>query len=261
MRIAINTVTIKPASLEEKMRAAEEAGFEGIGLWRQEVEEAGPERVKSLLRRAGLLPVEICATPLSWTFAEDEGPFEESKKVFELAERVGCKLVVAPADLREGPIERAAENYAKLCELAEEFGVTPALEFLGGAKAIRDLASARKVVEGAGRPNGKILVDTFHFHKGGSSLADLRALPGEMIGLVHVNDVPSLPHHLLEDRHRVMPGEGSLDLPGFLSALASIGYEGFLSLELFNEDYWREDPMEVAARGAKALLSLLRELR
>lgn len=258
MRLALNTATIKPASLEEKVEATREAGFEGIGLWREEVERAGPKRVKSLLEGAGLIPVEICAVPLTWTFAEDEAPFEEARKVFELSAEIGCELVVAPADIREGPIERAFENYAKLCDLAAEFGVIPALEFLGGARAIEDVASARKVVEGAGRPNGKVLVDTFHFHKGGSSLADLRALPGELVGLVHVNDVPSLPHHLLQDRHRVMPGEGSLDLPGFLSALKETGYDGFLSLELFNEDYWRAGPVEVAKRGAESLRRLLR---
>lgn len=45
------------------------------------------------------------------------------------------------------------------------------------------------------------------------------------------------------------------------AATKKAGYEGFLSLELFNEEYWREDPEEVAKPGAESLKRLLEPLR
>ena len=50
-----------------------------------------------------------------------------------------------------------------------------------------------------------------------------------------------------------MPGDGTFDLHRYLELLLATGYEGFLSLELFREDLWQQDPLAVAREGLEKM--------
>ena len=51
------------------------------------------------------------------------------------------------------------------------------------------------------------------------------------------------------DGAHLHPGDGVAPLKELLSDLRAIGFRGMLSLELFNREYWKQDPLEVAKRG------------
>ena len=53
-----------------------------------------------------------------------------------------------------------------------------------------------------------------------------------------------------------MPGEGHLDLRQMLRMLRDVGYDRWLSLELFREELWAADPLDVARRGLDAMRSV-----
>jgi sugar phosphate isomerase/epimerase len=46
-----------------------------------------------------------------------------------------------------------------------------------------------------------------------------------------------------------MPGEGSFPSKDFAATLREIGYQGYVSVELFNEDYWQKDFNEVSKKA------------
>ena len=50
-----------------------------------------------------------------------------------------------------------------------------------------------------------------------------------------------------------MPGDGISDLKQDCDLLRQIGYDGFVSLELFREDLWQQDPLEVATVGLEKM--------
>jgi 2-keto-myo-inositol isomerase len=102
-----------------------------------------------------------------------------------------------------------------------------------------------------------VLLDTFHFHGGGSTLEDLQDTPAGQIVLVHLTDCLDFPREQLTDLHRVFPGLGMLPLGEIRSILTGNGYQGFYCLEVSNEEYWQGDPLTVACAGIKAW----RELR
>ncbi len=52
-----------------------------------------------------------------------------------------------------------------------------------------------------------------------------------------------------------MPGDGVFDLKRYLELLDQVGYDRYLSLELFREDLWQEDPLEVAKVGMEKMRS------
>ena len=61
----------------------------------------------------------------------------------------------------------------------------------------------------------------------------------------------------LGDEHRVFPGDGILPLEQCLKDLLAIDYRGCVSLELYNPEYWKRDPLEVAKEGREKSLAVI----
>jgi sugar phosphate isomerase/epimerase len=73
-----------------------------------------------------------------------------------------------------------------------------------------------------------------------------------------MNDSPASPPVLQQtDADRVLPGEGVVDLKRVIANLRKIGYNGPLSLELFNRTLWKEDPTDVCRRGLERMKALV----
>ena len=254
---ALNLVTIRDAPLPRKLDVARGARYDGVGLWVNELDgnPGGAEAVAQLLAQHGLSAAELCFVG-GWMYAEQglQGHSRErAEHAFRLAQALKCGCVVACASGASGDLADAARDFAALCDLAREFDGRVALEFLGGAEQVKDVRTAWQIVDMVDAPNGGLLIDTFHFYKGGSQLADLDPIAGDRVFLVHVNDCLDIPREELEDRHRVFPGEGIIPLEPIAAALLDKGYAGFFSLELFNEDYWAADPYLVAQEGMRSM--------
>ena len=102
----------------------------------------------------------------------------------------------------------------------------------------------------AGHPDACLLLDVFHTYKGGSSFEGLRILSGLAMHVFHVNDYPAdPPREKATDADRVFPGDGRAPWKTILGNLRAVGFCGALSLELFNRQYWKGDPVEVAKTG------------
>lgn len=263
-RICLNMVTIRSPSLQQKICVAKEAGYEAVGLWLGETQEflqSGRSlgELRSLLGENGLVAAEICFVGgWQWAVGEERSKaLDAAQGAFAMAREVGCDVVIACASGGKGDLVQATEDYGVLCDLAAGYGVCPALEFIGPFEQVKDIATAWEIVKGAGRPNGGILLDTFHFMRGGSRIEDLEALPPGAVAFVHINDAPRRPIEELTDADRALPGEGFFPLQEILSILARKGYEGYLSLELFNRQLWEKDALEVAKAGAESLHRLL----
>jgi sugar phosphate isomerase/epimerase len=72
----------------------------------------------------------------------------------------------------------------------------------------------------------------------------------DRIGIVHLDDAPySKPFDEMSDADRVYPGDGDIPLDEMLDTLRAMGYRGPVSLELFNRDYWEQDPAQVVRTG------------
>ena len=56
-----------------------------------------------------------------------------------------------------------------------------------------------------------------------------------------------------------MPGDGCFDLRAEIDILREIGYDGTVSLELFNEQWWDREPSETLEIGLKRVKELFGE--
>lgn len=128
------------------------------------------------------------------------------------------------AQIHDNNRERAAENFATLCDLAADYGLSVNLEFLPWTQN-RSLCTAAAFVGLANRRNCGVLIDTLHFDRSSSSPEDLRAMPAQWFKYVQLcdasaerpNSVEAMIHTAREAR--LDPGEGGLDLLGIMRAL------------------------------------------
>ncbi len=256
-RATLNLATLGPATLESKLYAAAAAGFGAVGL-RQADLDAPEERGKYELRLSQLPVAELeglCGWMEPGRTARTVGLLG-AESAFETAAEIGAELVIAWPSGEPVEMIDAATYFGDLCRTAEPFGIKVGLEFLGHSETVATLAEAWAIVEAAETAIGGLVIDTFHFIRGGSTIGMIEELPGEKIYLVQVSDVPDLPRMELEDRHRLYPGTGAMELEPLLAAIRAKEYAGYYSLELHNEEYWKEDPVMVAGEGFRAMRRL-----
>ena len=94
----------------------------------------------------------------------------------------------------------------------------------------------------------------------GAAPADGRMaqIPAERIALVQVADAPGIAMDLLFlSRHfRCFPGQGDLPVVAMLQALRATGYDGWLSHEIFSDDFRAASTRRIAIDGMRSFLWL-----
>lgn len=266
-RYCLNTSTIRgqKLTLVQEIELAAQAGYQGIEPWLSEIED--------YLRQGGTLPdlrkriadagltVEGGIGFAEW-IVDDEGRraagLEQARKDMDLLAAIGASRMAAPAAGAQEQaglnMYQAAERYRKLLELGEQTGVTPLLEVWGFSKTLSQLGEALLVAAEARHRNACLLLDIYHLYKGGSEFSGLKLVHGPAIAVLHMNDYPAHPPRAtIDDADRVFPGDGVAPLKSIFRDLKTIGFNGVLSLELFNPTYYQRDPLDVIRTGLEKM--------
>lgn len=267
MKACLNGATTMPYRLDEDVRCAAEAGFVGLEIWvaklRSYVENRPLEELKTALDAAGLAVPALCAYGLPLEGEGRSQAIAALRRDLTTARTLGAGgLVIClggpPAG--KGRADGVREAGAILRDLAPEawaHQVRLILEPLGNHPLVPGPLEALEVIEAAGgAPSLALLVDTFHLFKSGVPPAALRQVPCERLALVHVNDCAA-DRAIATDKHRLYLGEGKLPLPETMAALRSIGFNGYLSVEIFNDAYWQRPAAEIGRQAIAGLQPLL----
>jgi 2-keto-myo-inositol isomerase len=261
----LNTSTIRPTPLLDKVRLAGEAGYAAIEPWNDEVSAyldggGSMSDLRKALADAGLKVVSVIALH-GWVTAEGDAyraVLDDCRRRMDQAAALGSPYVVASPPKEVVDLGRAAGRFGELMRLGRQAGVAPSMEFLGFVDGVKNVASAWEIASRCGEPGATVVADVFHMVRGGGSIDDLLNLPGDRLAVFHINDLPAEPDPLTQtDADRVMVGEGIADLPRVIANLRAIGYRGPLSLELFNRALWDKDPREVVTVGLERVRALV----
>jgi 2-keto-myo-inositol isomerase len=163
---------------------------------------------------------------------------------------LGAPLVYSPcvttAKFTPDDYVRCLENIRQVAEVARQFRLKVAAEFVRNSTFLASLPTALRLHREALHPNFGILFDCYHFWSGPSKFEDMDLIkPGEIIH-AHLNDTQDLPRELLDMQSRVIPGDGVAPLPKILEKLADRGYGGPISVELFLPKFQEAEPFELA---------------
>ena len=265
----------REASFRERVDAAVAGGFSALSLWGRDYGSARREGlddadIRALLADHGLAVAEL---DLAWWWlpgasevhipaaldTEELFAYDEAQ-LFAIAEAVGARSLNA-IDVFGGDwtVDGAAAAFAGLCDRAAEHGLLVHIEFLPWSR-IPNVAAAWEVVRRADRPNGGVLVDAWHYFRSGADAAALRAVPGDRVLGLQLDDGPAAPEADLPTaslHDRVLPGAGELDLRGLVQTISEIGAVAPIGVEVFSDELHALAPAEVGRRAGAALRGLL----
>jgi 2-keto-myo-inositol isomerase len=271
MKIALNGATTMRADLETDIHVAQATGFDFLEIWAAKLRNFLQHRTSSelneLLAKSGVPPLSI--NSIEHVTFRDPQTFEaikaECEELSRIAAEIKCPfIVVVPGRVPEGGVTRAeviresVRVLKELCDIAARHDVALAFEFLGQPDcSVPTLDLAHEIVHASDRANLGLVIDSFHFYAGGSTLEMIEAVDPKLIYVFHINDAENLPREQLEDRHRLLPGLGVLPLREMVGAFRKIGYDKVASIEIFRPEYWERDPFEL---GREAWLATERVL-
>jgi len=262
-------------TFSDRLAAAASAGFAGISMWGRDYASARAEghsdtEISSMLDDRGLAVAELdpawwwlpgaleSGTAIPARYDEQQVFAFGEQEMFRIAEVVGARSLNA-VDVFGGDwgLDDAAEAFAALCDRAAEHGLLVQLEFLPWSR-VSDVTTGGEITKRAGRDNGGIAVDAWHFARSGSDLDELAAVPPERILGVQLDDGPAEPEPdlltaTLHDRH--LPGEGDFDLVSLCRALA--GSPAPIGVEVFSDALHSLGATRAAQRAADATRAVL----
>lgn len=261
---SLNASTIRTTPLLDKIRVTAEAGYRGIELWFDEIEEfvakgGQLERVADAIQESGLAVPTMIMLRDWWSASAEEYPsvFERCLERIKLAAELKAEFVIACPHREKPDYDLGAQRYREMLEAGIEAGAKPAVEFLGFVEDVTKIEDALRIVEQSDHPQATLVLDPFHVFRGGGSMDTIAKLKPEQIAISHFNDaVDTIPREEQMDPDRVLPGDGHLDLAHYCQLLKQIGYRSWLSLELFREDLWQQDPLDVAKRGLERMQTI-----
>ncbi|MFB7843051.1 sugar phosphate isomerase/epimerase family protein [Microbacterium sp. NPDC056052] len=272
-RLSINQATIKYADLATALRVTAEAGVQGIGLWREPVNEVGLDVAVRMLADSGLRFTTHCRGGF---FTLTDGPerraaLDDNRRAIEetatlaaaAAEGSTAVLVLVAGGLPEGSRdligarERVRDAIGELSADAAAAGVTLAIEplhpmFGSDRCVVSTLGQALDIAADFDPAVVGAAVDTFHIWWDPQALEQIaRAGREGRIATYQVCDWKTpLPADVLLSRH--YPGDGVIDFASLTRAVVATGYDRDVEVEIFNADIWAQDPAEVVRRTAES---------
>lgn len=261
MRTSVATVCLS-GTLAEKLRAAADAGFDGVEIFEQDL-VVSPHSAEQIRKRAEDLGLTL---DLFQPFRDFEGveetQFEKNllrlEAKFKLMNRLGIETILLCSNVGTATInddELFVQQLRRAGDLAARYNVKIAYEALAWGKFVNDFEHAHAIVEKVDHEAVGTCLDTFHILSRGWATDAVENIPAEKIFFVQLADAPKLSMDILSwsRHHRVFPGEGDFDLVKFMVHLARTGYDGPISLEIFNDSFRKAEVGRTAIDGLRSL--------
>ncbi|MEM7682095.1 MAG: sugar phosphate isomerase/epimerase family protein [Planctomycetota bacterium] len=266
-RYAVHTRTNKAWSLEECCQRYAEAGFGGVGVWREVVEPVGGETAGRMVREAGLRAPSLVRGGffVSPTQANRDKAIQENLKCVDEAAAVGAEqiVLVVGADPKVPLVDarkQVFEGLSACVDHAAASGVKLAIEplhpmYAGDKSCVNRMREARLLCEAIGHAIVGIAMDVYHVWWDPDLDEEVRLAGegGRLFGY-HICDWMTPTTDMLNDRGA--PGEGCIDLPGITRAVLNAGFDGLIEIEVFSSRHWNEDPsayLQTLCRSAQQL--------
>jgi len=271
MYLSLNSVPIGgKLNWRQFAELAASAGFKGVDVMLEAAMSDGVKRTQAMLTNLHLRPAFVS---LPVEFRKDDAAFRAGMPQLEdaapFSAAIGCPrmmtYIMSSSDTPKDELRRVYKaRFTQIADILARSHCRLGLEFLGPL-AIRQrgkyefIWKMTEMLEFAKEcgSNVGLTLDAWHWHHAGGTPEDIVAAGKDRIVVVHFDDAARLPPEQVRDNERLLPGEGVINLTGFLRALSQIGYEDGLSIEVFGRGLKQMPPDQSAAlcleAGRKAL--------
>jgi len=251
----LNGATTMPYDIGSDILYSSLAGFHGVEILIEKLEnfleKYSKEDLKRFLGEVNISAPSICCLKKSFLLQKFD---EKTREILEVGRFIGSKYLAIRGGLYGKSFHQAKDMYVsrlrELSSIIDGYNMNIAFEWIG------EMDQAIDIVNTVNRENIGLLIDTFYWYKYDNSLDSLRKIPLDKIFFIHICDCEDLPREKLEDKHRVYCGLGVIPLIDILKILDEKGYRGYLSVEIFREEYWREDPQLITINAYDMLIGV-----
>jgi sugar phosphate isomerase/epimerase len=272
MFLALNSVLVSGrVKWPEIAQLAAKTGYPGTDIMLKPAMQSGASATNELLSGLKLRPAAI---DFPVEFRKDDATFRaglaDLSAQSKFAAAIGCPRMVtyimSSSDTPKAELRSLyKQRFTECARVMAESNVRLALEFLGPVEFrkkfkyefIWRMNEMLELAKECG-PNVGLLLDAWHWHHAGASTEDIVHAGRERIVHVHFDDAPNLPPEQIKDNERLLPGEGVINLTGFVQALQKIGYQDALSVEVFGR-MKNASPEEAAKKGLEAALGVFKK--
>jgi sugar phosphate isomerase/epimerase len=273
MFLALNSVLVQGrVPWPDFARLAAKVGFPGTDVMLKPAMQAGAPATNSLLAQLNLRPA-VLDFPVE--FRKDDATFQAGLQNLPqqagFAASIHCPRMItwimSSSDTPKEELRRVyLQRFSESARILARSNVRLGLEFLGPLHLRKQFRyefiwRMNEMLEFAKEcgPNVGLLLDAWHWHHAGATTEDIVNAGRQRIVHVHFDDAPNLPPDQIRDNERLLPGEGVINLTGFLRALQEIGYTDALSVEIFGRGLDKMTPEEAARLGLEASLKVFKK--
>lgn len=269
MHRSIATVSIS-GTLRQKMEAVAAARFDGIELFENDFinYNGSATDLRSIASDLGL------SIDLYQPFRDFEGmpdaqfqrSLDRAERKFDLMNELGVPMLLvcsntSPLSIADNDL--SAAHLYELAERAAKRNIRIGYEALAWGRHVKLYRQAWEIVKKANHPHLGLILDSFHTLSLNDDPAGIANIPGDKIFFLQMADAPRMGLDVLQwARHfRCFPGQGQFDVENFLQQVLLAGYNGPLSLEIFNDVFRAAPTRRTATDAMRSLLFLESEVR
>jgi sugar phosphate isomerase/epimerase len=247
-----------PHPFTERITAAANAGFAGVGIGYMDLLEVkhtvGYSEIRKALDDSGMKYLEL-EMLLNWFVTDDRraAADQQRNEMLRAAEALGARHIKVGGDFGGGPFEpdHMAEEFQDLAQEAQDAGTLVAFEPMPFVN-VRTPQQALEFISKADHPAGGMLLDIWHVARAGVDVTSVKDIPLKYIIGVELDDAPlDFEGDIIDDTFhgRRLPGQGELDVAGFVASAKATGFDGPWSVEPLSEAY-RKLPLNEACQAA-----------
>jgi len=262
-RLCVHTISTKPWCIEEAALNYATNGIKGITVWRDALAGRNIRQTGQMLRDHDLSIVSLCRGGFfpNSDPAKRKLALDDNHRAINEAADLGTKLIVLvcgsdPSQSLEDSRRQIQDGIAALIPEASAAGVKLAIEplhpmYADSRSAINTLAQANDMTEALNSPWVGVAVDVYHLWWDPNLEKEIaRCGRNDALLAFHVCDWKTPTSDFLNDRG--LMGEGCIPIPKIRSWVEAAGFNGFIEVEIFSNDYWKEDQTLFLQKSIKA---------
>lgn len=256
---SLNMSTIRGHNLGfvKELQVAAKAGFTSVEIWLDTLHtylQSGGSitEAKKIIDGLGL-KVEDAIGFAPWIVDDDtvrQKALSDLQTDMDLLAKLGCHRIAAPpAGGTKATINLDAitERYSTILKMGKQSGVVPQLEMWGASVNLKHVSDVLYVVTSIGDTDARVLLDVFHFFKGGSPPESLAFVGKQALDIIHVNDYPAgITPEKISEPDRIYVGDGIAPIKQLLQLAKHPDKPLVISFEVFNKSYYAQDALKVA---------------
>jgi len=262
-RLCLHTITTKPWRIEEAAVNYAASGVKGITVWRDALLNRDIKQTGEMLRQHGLSVVSLCRGGFFPSADRNKRKIaiDDNRKAIEEAFLLGTDKIVLvcgadPAQSLEDSRNQISDGIASVIPDAAAAGVRLAIEplhpmYADTRSAINTITQANDLAEALNSLWVGVAVDVYHLWWDPTLESEIKRC-GRNNNLLafHICDWKSPTTDMLNDRG--LMGEGCIPLRKIRSWVEDTGFQGFIEVEIFSNEYWKMDQSEFLGKIVKA---------